>query len=193
VILLISASWAERLQTWAKILRTFIFPSLVLQWSTGHSTMCYSISMCLNIFYSFFSCWVWVLFHYGLIEDKELIVLIFLYLLNLLYVLKCNLFCFFFLLLWWMRVHCGIYECSYNISNIQYFNSLCLPFCSILPTPISGSFNRYHFHFHKCMHSICTIFALLHNFPTTSPSHWYQSLQAGPVLPSYSPISYKKR
>jgi hypothetical protein len=67
---------------------------------------------------------------------------------------------FNFLLLFWVWLHCGIYNSSYNVSNIWYSN---LP-----PPPISfashhhwwNNFNRDHFSFYI---PVYTIFA--HIYP----------------------------
>jgi hypothetical protein len=76
-------------------------------------------------------------------------------------------------------VHCGSYKSFYNISNISYLNSRPPPFSFIPLPPFLEEFQQVSFfHLHTCMHSICTIFTLLHPFPTSSPK---------PVLPSYSP------
>jgi hypothetical protein len=61
------------------------------------------------------------------------------------------IFLFFFLLLCWLRVHCGIHKCSYNMSNISYLNS---PFHHSVLLPLSpstswNSFNRTHFHIYS--------------------------------------------
>jgi hypothetical protein len=77
------------------------------------------------------------------------------------------IFFFFFLLLWWVWVHCGIYKSSHSISNIKSFIH------SLHHSPLSllhscSSFNRYIFHLYTCIHSIYTIFTLLH--PLSLPS-----------------------
>jgi hypothetical protein len=81
------------------------------------------------------------------------------------------IFYFFPLLLCWVWVHCGIYKDSYNVSTISYLNSslLLLPF--IFPSPDSWNrFNRYHFYIYMHVYTFfCTVFTLLHSFPTTFP------------------------
>jgi hypothetical protein len=73
----------------------------------------------------------------------------------------------YFLLLWWVGVHCGIYKSSNNMSNISYLNSPSLLLSFVTPSPHSwNNLNRYHFFpLHICVHSICTILTLLLPFP----------------------------
>jgi hypothetical protein len=42
----------------------------------------------------------------------------------------------YFLLLYWMGIHCGIYKISYNISNISYFSSPPPPFSFFSSHPL---------------------------------------------------------
>jgi hypothetical protein len=84
----------------------------------------------------------------------------------------------------------GIYKGSYNISNISYLNSSLPPFFFILLSPHSWNrFNRYLF----CIYiHVYTVFAPYSPSCTFSPSppssHWYESLKAGPVTPTCSPV-----
>jgi hypothetical protein len=79
----------------------------------------------------------------------------------------------FFLLLFWVGVHCGIYKSSYNTSNVSYLNSPPPPFSFKLPSPIPGEFQQVSFFSFTYM---CTqylpIFTFPHPFPISSPSHY---------------------
>jgi hypothetical protein len=79
--------------------------------------------------------------------------------------------CTFSYFLCWERVHCGIYKNSYNISNVSYLNSLCLPFSFMPPFPEVSTGIIFAF---TCMYT-CTLFTL---FPTTSPL---------PLVPNFLP------
>jgi hypothetical protein len=86
-----------------------------------------------------------------------------------------------FLLSCWVKVHCGIYKSSYNVSNTSFLNSL---FHSLFSSPHSwNGFNRYHFSINV---HVYTVFALFSASYTLSPpalsSYWYQSPQTRPVL-----------
>jgi hypothetical protein len=77
-----------------------------------------------------------------------------------------------FLLLFWVEVHCGIYKCSYNVSNISYLNS---PLhCSPSPATIPGTVSPgIIFAFiHMCIHYLHHIYPTI-PFPNTS--HWCQT------------------
>jgi hypothetical protein len=85
---------------------------------------------------------------------------------------------------------------------LQYINIIILEFIpfTVLLYPLFPPFLEWFqrvsfFHLHICIHSICTIFTLLHPFPTTSspPLVAPSPLGAGPVLPSCSSILYKKK
>jgi hypothetical protein len=66
-------------------------------------------------------------------------------------------------------VHCGIYKCSYNISNMSYLNSPCPPFFISLP-PLLEKFQQISFFcLHTCIHTVCAIFTLPCPFPAFSP------------------------
>jgi hypothetical protein len=81
---------------------------------------------------------------------------------------------FSFLLLFWVRVNCGIYKCSYNISNISCLNSLPPPFSFIASCPHSwNSFNRSHFSIYIHMYTEFVLYSPSHTLFTSSPpSHW---------------------
>jgi hypothetical protein len=92
-------------------------------------------------------------------------------------------------LLFWVRVHCGIYKRSYSRSDISHLNYSPPPPFSFIPPPhIPGIVSTeiiFPFTY------MCTQY-LYHIHP--SPSYWYQSLaQAGPALPSWALILYKKK
>jgi hypothetical protein len=90
----------------------------------------------------------------------------------------------------------GIYKISYNTLNTSYFNSH-LPTFFFIPFPILELFQKICFLF-KYM---CTQY--LHHihpptfFPYHLPPHTginpFPHPRVGPVLPSYSPILYKKK
>jgi hypothetical protein len=70
-----------------------------------------------------------------------------------------------------LRVHCDIYKNSDNLSNVSSLNSPPPPFSTILlysPPLFLNGHQVSFFHLHTCVHSICTIFTLLHPFPTSS-------------------------
>jgi hypothetical protein len=48
----------------------------------------------------------------------------------------------FILLLCWVGLHCGIYKCSYNISNLSYLNSSPSTILLYPPLPRGGAFRR---------------------------------------------------
>jgi hypothetical protein len=78
----------------------------------------------------------------------------------------------FFLLLCWGEVHYGIYRSYYNISNILYLNSPPPPFFFTPLPPFMEQFQQIpFFHLHTYVHSICTIFTLLHLSPPLPHSH----------------------
>jgi hypothetical protein len=78
-------------------------------------------------------------------------------------------FLLFILLLCLVGISCSIYKGSYSTSNTLYLNSSPPPFTFIYP-PIPGIVSAgIFFLFTFCVHSICTIFTLLHPFPTFSP------------------------
>jgi hypothetical protein len=71
-----------------------------------------------------------------------------------------------------------------------------LHFSPLSPLPHSwSSFSRSQFsHLHTCVHSICTVFTLLHSFPTSSPSTGINPPpSAQSTCPSCSLIVYKKQ
>jgi hypothetical protein len=73
---------------------------------------------------------------------------------------------FFILLLCWMGLHCGIYKCSYDTSNISYFNSSPPLFSFITSPPISGTVSTsifFPFTF-MCTQYLCHIHSLT-SFP----------------------------
>jgi hypothetical protein len=86
---------------------------------------------------------------------------------------KANLFLNlskFFLLLFWVEIHCSIYKGSYNVSNILYLNS---PSTTLLYLPSPDFLQQFQqvsfLHLHTCVYIICNIFTLLPLFPSTSP------------------------
>jgi hypothetical protein len=87
-----------------------------------------------------------------------------------------------------LRVHCGIYNSSYNVSNISYLNLAPPPlsFISLL-TNSWDSFNRYHFSFYIHVYTVFEPNSPSHALsPPPPPSHCYgplrQDLFCLPVL-----------
>jgi hypothetical protein len=98
---------------------------------------------------------------------------------------KGNIFFFIVVL---GRVHCGIYEGFYNVSNISYLNSPSplLPIPGTISAGIIFAFTCTCTHFLHCIHS-----STPPSLPPP-PSHWCQpSPWAGPALPSCSLILQK--
>jgi hypothetical protein len=87
-------------------------------------------------------------------------------------------------------VHCDIYKSSYNVSNISYLNLPPTSCSFILCPPFLEYFLQVSFfHLHTCVHSICTVFTLLHIFPTSHTCHSPDSKPSD----SYSLIFIKKK
>jgi hypothetical protein len=70
----------------------------------------------------------------------------------------------YFLLLFWVWVHCSIYKCSYNVSNMSYLNS----------------YGRYSFTILRSLHIV------FHSGCTSLHSH--QQYMRVPFTPTSSPI-----
>jgi hypothetical protein len=94
---------------------------------------------------------------------------------------------FFFLLLCWVGVHCGIYKSPCDTSNISYLNSL--P-CTIALYPHSShswnSLSSYHFPISIHVHTASSPYSHSHTLPNSSPLTGTDPLppQVGPVLTS---------
>jgi hypothetical protein len=83
---------------------------------------------------------------------------------------------FFFLLLCWVGIRCGIYKSSYNISNVSFLNSH-LVLLYIIPLFLHSwnSFNRYYFSIYIHVYTDFAIYSPSHTIsPPTSSFHWFQ-------------------
>jgi hypothetical protein len=92
------------------------------------------------------------------------------------YFSKTLIILWFFLLLCWVGIHCGIYKSSYNISNLSYLNSPCPPFSFISLSPHSWkSFNRSYFSIYIHVYTVCALYSFFYILSPPFPhSHWYQ-------------------
>jgi hypothetical protein len=113
---------------------------------------------------------------------------------NILILAQWNCICLFFNLFILFLLWCCGYIVTftkvltmYQIYHTAFTTSIILLY-SLLPHSWNSFNNVSLFHLHACTHSICTIFTLLHPFPTSFLVPLIPTSQTGPVLHSCSPI-----
>jgi hypothetical protein len=92
-----------------------------------------------------------------------------------------------------LSCYCGTGGTLWHLQTFWQYITVEFTLSSVSFTPLPALLEQFQqvsfFHFHTWIHTISIMFALLHTFLTSSPSHWCQSWTE-PGLPSCPPFSH---